>query len=86
MKYVVVYENAPRNYAAYVPDLPGCITTGDTREELEQLMRGAIELHIEALREQGQPVPAPGTWTGLVEVHAAERQEDDLRRDRALGG
>ena len=68
MKYVVVYEQTPNNWSAYVPDLPGCVAAGDTREEVEQLIREAIELHIEALREDGEPVPQPGAWTGLVEV------------------
>jgi predicted RNase H-like HicB family nuclease len=70
MKYVVVYEPTPNGWSAYAPDLPGCIAAGDTREEVQQLMREAISLHIEALREQGQPVPQPGAWTGLVEVPA----------------
>ena len=47
MKYVVVYEQAPNNWAAYVPDLPGCVAAGDTREETEQLIREAIALHVE---------------------------------------
>jgi predicted RNase H-like HicB family nuclease len=67
-QYVVVYEQSPNGYAAYVPDLPGCIAAGDTREEVEELMREAIELHIELPRERGEPVPEPGTWTSLVTV------------------
>ncbi len=68
MKYVVVYEQSPDNYAAYVPDLPGCVAAADTREEVERLIQEAIALHIEMLREHGEPVPEPGTWTGLVEA------------------
>jgi predicted RNase H-like HicB family nuclease len=68
VKYMVVYEQTPNNWSAYVPDLPGCVAAGDTREEVEQLIREAIELHIEALREDGEPVPQPGAWTQLVEV------------------
>jgi predicted RNase H-like HicB family nuclease len=67
-RYVVVYEQSPNGCAAYVPDLPGCIAAGDTRAEVEQLIREAIALHIELLRERGEPVPEPGTWTGLVTV------------------
>ena len=68
MKYVVVYEQAPNNWAAYVPDLPGCIAAAETREETADLIREAIILYVEALRERGQPVPEPGAWTQLVEV------------------
>jgi len=68
--YVVVYERTPNNWSAYVPDLPGCVATGKTREETERLIREAIALHLAALRESGEPVPEPGTWTGLVEVPA----------------
>ena len=68
MKYVVVYEKAPNNWAAYVPDLPGCAAAGDTREEVESLIREAIGLYVEGLREQNEPVPEPRAWAGLVEV------------------
>ena len=68
MKYVVVYEQTPNNWSAYVPDLPGCVAAGDTREETERLIREAITLYIDALREQGRSIPQPGAWTGLVEV------------------
>ncbi len=66
--YVVVYEQTPTSWSAYVPDLPGCIAAGDTRDEVEQLIREAIALHLEALREDNQPVPEPGAWTEIVEV------------------
>lgn len=69
MKYTVVYEQAPNNWAAYVPDLPGCVAASDTREETERLIQEAIALHIELLRERGEPVPSPGTWTAMVEVN-----------------
>lgn len=68
MKYVVVYEQTPNSWSAYVPDLPGCVAAADTREEVEQLIQEAITLHIEMLREDNEPVPEPGAWTGLVEV------------------
>jgi ribosomal protein S12 methylthiotransferase len=66
--YIVVYEQTPDNYAAYVPDLPGCVAPADTREEVERLIQEATALHIELLREHGEPVPEPGMWTGLVEA------------------
>ena len=62
MQYAVVIEKSPRNYSAYVPDLPGCIATGATREDVVREMRQAIEFHIEGMRAQGEPVPAPQTY------------------------
>ena len=61
MEYTVVVEKSPNNFAAYVPDLPGCVATGSTREELLDEIREAIALHIESLREHGEPVPEPQT-------------------------
>ena len=68
MKYAVVYEKSPRNYAAYVPDLPGCVATGTTRGEIERNIREAIAFHLEGLRLDNQPVPEPQSWAELVEV------------------
>ncbi len=70
MKYAVVFEKTERNYAAYVPDLPGCIATGTTRTEVERRIRKAIELHVEELRREKQRVPRPQAWSELVEVSA----------------
>ncbi len=70
MKYTVVIEKTPNNYAAYVPDLPGCVATASTREELLEEIRGAIEFHIEGMREDGEPVPEPQATADLVEVSA----------------
>ncbi len=69
-EYTVIYEWAGENYSAYVPDLPGCIACGDTIEETEELMREAIELYIETLRDDGQPIPDPTTKASLVAVGA----------------
>jgi predicted RNase H-like HicB family nuclease len=68
VKYAVVYERAPRNYAAYVPDLPGCVATGRTRADVERAIREAIRMHIDGLRQAGEPVPEAETSTELVEV------------------
>ncbi len=68
MKYAVVYEKTARNYSAYVPDLPGCIATGTSREDVERHIREAIALHLEGLRLEGAPVPDPAAWTELVEA------------------
>ena len=70
-EYTVIYERGPRNWSAYVPDLPGCIATAKTREDLEQQIRGAIEFHIEGLRLHGEPVPEPSAIVDNVEVRAA---------------
>ncbi len=68
MKYAVIIEAGARNYSAYVPDLPGCIATGKTLDEVKQRLREAIAFHIEGLREEGLPVPAPTTLAEYVEA------------------
>jgi len=68
MKYAVVYEQAPRNWAAYVPDLPGCIATGRTRTEVQRRIREAIGLHLDALRARGQDVPETSAAVEVIEV------------------
>ncbi len=70
-KYIVGFERAPNNWAAYVPDPPGCVTTGSTLEETRRLIAEAIEFHIEGLREDGEPVPEPTTLAEAIEVQAA---------------
>ena len=70
MKYTVVIERTPNNYAAYVPDLPGCVATAGTREELLEEIREAIEFHIEGMQEDGEPVPEPQATAAVVEVAA----------------
>jgi predicted RNase H-like HicB family nuclease len=72
VKYIVVYEQTPNNWGAYVPDLPGCVAVADTRDETETMIREAIDLYIEALLEEQQPVPQPGAWTGVVDVKTGE--------------
>ena len=59
MRYAIVIERAESNYAAYVPDLPGCVATGQTIEETEQQIREAIEFHLRGMREDGLPIPEP---------------------------
>ena len=71
MQYTIVIEKARSNYSAYVPDLPGCVATGATREEAVKEMRQAIEFHIESLREHGEPVPEPQCTATVVDVAAA---------------
>jgi predicted RNase H-like HicB family nuclease len=69
-RYAIVVERAESNFAAYVPDLPGCVATGDTREETEQLLREAIEIHVAGLKEDGLPVPKPTSVVKYLEVPA----------------
>jgi predicted RNase H-like HicB family nuclease len=68
MRYAVVIEKADRNFSAYIPDLPGCIATGDTPQETEQLIREAALFHIECLREDGLPVPEPRSSLTYIEA------------------
>ncbi|MCY3667251.1 MAG: type II toxin-antitoxin system HicB family antitoxin [Gemmatimonadetes bacterium] len=68
MKYSVVIEKTDNGYSAYAPDLPGCIAAGDSQVEVEELIREAIIMHLESLREHGDPVPEPQTSVALVEV------------------
>ena len=70
MRYAIVIEQAPNNYSAYVPDLPGCVATGSTLAELEQEIREAIAFHVEGLREDGLPVPPPSSQVEYVDVAA----------------
>ena len=71
MKYAVVIEKAAENYSAYVPDLPGCISTGRTVDEAARNIKDAILLHIEGMREDGQSVPVPTTRVAELDIAAA---------------
>jgi predicted RNase H-like HicB family nuclease len=68
MRYAVVIEKAGENYSAYVPDLPGCIATGDTVADVEREIRDAIRFHVDGLREDGLPVPEPVSLAEYVEA------------------
>ncbi len=68
MRYAIVIEKANSNYSAYVPDLPGCVATGQTTEETEQNLREAVLFHIDGLREDGLPVPEPSTRCEYLET------------------
>lgn len=68
MKYAVVIEKAEGNYSAYVPDLPGCVATGATVEEVENEIREAIAFHIEGLRADGLAVPEPTSQVEYIEL------------------
>ena len=68
MRYAVVIEKGERNYSAYVPDLPGCVSVGDTLEDVKAEIRKAIEFHLEGMREDGLPIPKPLSRAEYVEV------------------
>ena len=70
-KYAVVIEHGPNNLSAYVPDFPGCVTTGRTVEEIEHNIREAMELHLEGMVEDGEPIPEPSTSVSYVELQVA---------------
>lgn len=70
MRYAIVVEKADSNYSAYVPDLPGCVATGNSVEETENEIREAIKFHIEGLIEDGLPVPQPQSIVEYLEVAA----------------
>ncbi|HEU4454747.1 MAG TPA: type II toxin-antitoxin system HicB family antitoxin [Longimicrobium sp.] len=72
MEYAIVIEKSETGFGAYVPDLPGCVAVAEDEAEVRDLIREAIELHLEALREDGQDVPEPAARVGYVQIpHAA---------------
>lgn len=68
MKYLIVIEPTATGFSAYSPDLPGCVSTGATRQECEQNMHEAISFHLDGLREEGQSVPDPLSTAAFVDV------------------
>jgi predicted RNase H-like HicB family nuclease len=72
MRYAIIIEHADSNLSAYVPDLPGCISTGRTVQDVLQNMKEAIELHLDGLRADGLPIPAPNTSVDYVDVSPTE--------------
>ena len=71
MRYLVIVEKGPTSFGAYVPDLPGCVAAGETKEEVLALIHEAIEFHIEGLKEDGLPIPAPASDSELVDIAAS---------------
>ena len=69
-RYLVIIEESGTGYSAFLPDLPGCVATGATRDEVEKAMREGVEFHVEGLRESGEPVPRPRLMAAYVEVAA----------------
>lgn len=71
MRYLIVVEEGANSFGAYIPDLPGCVAAGETRDEVLTLIREAIEFHIEGLRQDGQPIPPASSTSAVVDVEAA---------------
>lgn len=69
-KYLVVVEKTGTGYSAYSPDLPGCVSTGETRDDVQRNMEEAIEFHLDGLRQNGYPIPEPQSYSHYVEVPA----------------
>ena len=82
-KYLVIVEQTNTGFSAYSPDLPGCVSTGRTREDVEQNMREAIAFHLDGLREDGQALPEPNTYSTYVELPGVDSQL--LRNKNASG-
>ena len=69
-RFLVIVEKAGRNFSAYLPDLPGCVATGATPEETKAMMRAAIDMHVQGLREDRLPIPEPTAVADYVEIGA----------------
>ena len=79
LEYAVVFERGQRNYSAYVPDLPGCITTGGTWEEMQEMIREAIAFHIEGMMMDGDPVPQPMISVEDAVAHRNQPLDPEIR-------
>jgi predicted RNase H-like HicB family nuclease len=71
MRYAVIVEEGETSFGVYVPDLPGCVAVGETKEEALRLIQEAIEFHIEGMRQDGQPIPEPSSSIEYIEIRAA---------------
>ena len=69
-KYLIIVEKTETGYSAYSPDIPGCGSTGQTKEEVERNIHEAIQFHLEGLREEGYPIPEPSTYSSYIDVAA----------------
>ena len=82
MKYIVVYEQIPNNWCAYVPDLPGCIATAKTREAVRELIREAMVFHLEGMLQDDEPIPQPGYWAEELEIDPPSLPVDEAQPAR----
>lgn len=86
MRYVVVYEQGPSNFSAYVPDLPGCVATGKTHQDVRRNIREAIIFHLEGYQRDGEQAPQPGEWTETMAIDPDELHPESLEpaSDRSI--
>ena len=68
MQYVVIIEKTEGSFGAYVPDLPGCVAVGESRDEALELIQDAVEMHLEEMKERGLPIPEPVSSSELIAV------------------
>jgi predicted RNase H-like HicB family nuclease len=68
MRYAIIIEKGDQNFSAYVPDLPGCVSTGKTIEEVKRNIREAVEFHLDGMRDDGQPIPPPSAVSDYIEA------------------
>ena len=71
MQYAIIIERSDTGFGAFVPDLPGCVAVGETEDEVRQLIREAIEFHLDGLREDGEAIPPPNARVEYVDVQSA---------------
>ena len=81
-EFLIVIEKAERNFAAYSPDLPGCVATGKTRRTTEKNMREAIEFHLEGMIEDGVPIPVPHSSAAYIAMETSRRKIAGAARSR----
>jgi predicted RNase H-like HicB family nuclease len=86
MRYAVVIEQGENNYSAYVPDLPGCVSVGDTFDEVKSEIRKAITFHLDGMREDGLPIPPPRSRAEYVDIAAPEHDKSVQTSDRGTKG
>ena len=78
LTYAVVFEQTPNNYSAYAPDVPGCVSTGETRDEMLAMIREALAFHLESMLEDGEPLPEPRMSIAGAIAHHGEPLPDDV--------
>ena len=71
MQYAVIIEKSDTGFGAFVPDLPGCVAVGETEDEVRQLIREAVEFHLDGIREDGEPIPPPTARVEYIDVQSA---------------
>jgi len=78
--YAVVYEKGPVSWGAYLPDLPGLVATADTLEEVQKLIQEGLQIHLESMLEDGDPIPEPASQVGVLETDIVENWQHRLAK------